>query len=174
MNVKFFREINTLVTREFTTSSFSVIFKQNTFNEFIRKRQFDIIDVISSVGGIFGLLAGFSLLSFIEIFYWATLRILSTKTKMKNSKVFPVQRNEISQDQKLKIFIRNYLEESSIHSFYYIATAKWVDKIFWIITFTVSMYFCGKLCIEVEEKVPNSRVVALEDSFSFEGNVSNG
>ena len=63
--------------------------------------------------------------------------------------------------------------QSSIHSFNYIATARWVKKLFWIIVFVSSMFFCGKLIKQVDEKIPNSRVISLEDSPSFEGKVCN-
>ena len=35
-----------------------------------------LVDYISSVGGLFGLFLGFSLLSFMEIFYWLGLNFI--------------------------------------------------------------------------------------------------
>ena len=38
--------------------------------EYERSLKMTEIDFISSLGGVFGLFLGFSLLSFVEIFYW--------------------------------------------------------------------------------------------------------
>ena len=46
------------------------IFKNTTFAEYERSKRMTPIDFVSSLGGLFGLLLGFSLLSFVEILYW--------------------------------------------------------------------------------------------------------
>ena len=42
----------------------------NLFKEYERSQRMTIIDFISSLGGVFGLFLGFSLISFVEIIYW--------------------------------------------------------------------------------------------------------
>ena len=44
-------------------------------SEFERSIRVTPIEFISSLGGLFGLCLGFSIISFIEIFYWGTVRI---------------------------------------------------------------------------------------------------
>ena len=39
------------------------------------------IDFVSQLGGLFGLCLGFSLISFIEIFYWCSLRLFRNCTQ---------------------------------------------------------------------------------------------
>ena len=41
-----------------------------TFAEYERSKRMTPIDFVSSLGGLFGLFLGFSLLSFVEILYW--------------------------------------------------------------------------------------------------------
>ena len=42
----------------------------NIFSEYERSLKMTEIDLISSLGGVFGLFLGFSLMSFVEIVYW--------------------------------------------------------------------------------------------------------
>ena len=41
-----------------------------------KNNDFCLVDYISSVGGLFGLFLGFSLLSFLEIVYWLGLNLI--------------------------------------------------------------------------------------------------
>lgn len=52
-------------------------FKDESFYPLRRSRQFAITDFFCNVGGVSGLFAGISVLSFIEIFYFFTFRIIS-------------------------------------------------------------------------------------------------
>ena len=44
--------------------------KKLSHAEYQRSEKMTIIDFISSLGGLFGLFLGFSLMSFVEIIYW--------------------------------------------------------------------------------------------------------
>lgn len=59
----------------FTHLSFR--FGVEDFNPMHRKRRFTVIDFLSYFGGVFGLFAGISVLSFFEIFYFFTLRLVA-------------------------------------------------------------------------------------------------
>ena len=48
-----------------------------------------IIDLISQLGGLFGLCLGFSFISFIEIFYWITIRLCRNIVKGVEKGSFP-------------------------------------------------------------------------------------
>lgn len=94
-----------------------VSFKNDKFNHLIRKQHFNELDVLSYVGGLLGLFAGFSVLSFIELFYWFTIRSFLEKFNKLTSKVTYLneQNPRAGQVIKLKTFLVNYFKESSIH-----------------------------------------------------------
>ena len=50
-------------------------FESNTAFEFERRSRMTVIDFISQVGGLLGLCMGFSLVSFVELVYWFTIRM---------------------------------------------------------------------------------------------------
>lgn len=52
-------------------------FKDGSFNPLRRSRRFLITDLFSCIGGVLGLFAGISVLSFIELFYFLILRTFS-------------------------------------------------------------------------------------------------
>jgi len=57
-------------------SSIKINFKEKEFVTLQRIRQFTILDFLSYIGGLLGLFAGISVLSFFEIFYFFTLRLI--------------------------------------------------------------------------------------------------
>lgn len=72
--LKLFKINAIFIFRSFnTTLAFN--FKDSEYFAQFRYRPFKIIDFLSYVGGIFGLFAGISVLSFFEIFYFFTLRL---------------------------------------------------------------------------------------------------
>jgi hypothetical protein len=92
-------------------------FKNNAFNQLIRKQQFDTLDFLSFVGGILGLFAGFSALSFVELIYWFTIRAVIGNCKKIDTKVYPI---DVIAERKSKIArvfdsFLSYFNESSIH-----------------------------------------------------------
>lgn len=63
-------------------------YKKSTYNPLVRKKQFDIVDFLSFLGGTMGLLMGFSVLSFFEMIYWLGIRTLM-KILKRSSKIQP-------------------------------------------------------------------------------------
>ncbi|KAG5867983.1 hypothetical protein JTB14_023134 [Gonioctena quinquepunctata] len=57
-------------------SYFQIFFKRNQFVTMDRNELFGATDFLANFGGLLGLFVGFSLLSLIEMFYYATLRIM--------------------------------------------------------------------------------------------------
>lgn len=53
----------------------NIFFGKPTTIEYERIKRMTAIDFISSVGGLFGLCLGFSLISFFEILYWFIIRL---------------------------------------------------------------------------------------------------
>lgn len=65
------------VLRLKNVAQLSFKFSDETFNPMRRIRLFTVNDFFSYVGGVLGLFAGISVLSFFEIFYFFTLRVVS-------------------------------------------------------------------------------------------------
>jgi hypothetical protein len=122
------------------------------------------------VGGILGLFAGISLLSIVEIIYWIVFKIFNI-LRSNSSKVRPfanaIENDPVKSNQELKEF----LVSSSIHGFFYLVKLNWPKRIFWILSFFLSMAKCVVMIMEVRDKVPNSRTVAFDDQNKFIENV---
>ena len=102
--------------KELTTGGY-IKFKNNVFNQLVRKQQFDKLDFLSFVGGILGLFAGFSALSFVELIYWFTIRVLIVNCKKIDKKVHPIEVIAKKDSKIARIFdsFLSYFNESSIH-----------------------------------------------------------
>jgi len=50
-------------------------FSKPTTLEYRRSENMRLIDFVSQIGGLFGLCLGFSIISFIELFYWISIRL---------------------------------------------------------------------------------------------------
>lgn len=66
-------------------TTFVLRFKDSDFDSMRRRLQFSIIDICSCIGGLLGLFAGISLLSFFEIFYLLTMRALTNHLMRRKS-----------------------------------------------------------------------------------------
>jgi hypothetical protein len=82
---------------------------------------------LSFVGGLLGLFAGFSALSFIELIYWFPIRMTLKLINRRSTKVFPFHGNFEKIQRKFK-FLFDYFENSSIHGVNYFADSKLFDK----------------------------------------------
>merc|ERR1711963_1235143 len=52
----------------------NIFFGKETVMEYERSIKMGPVDFIASLGGLFGLFLGFSIVSFVEIFYWLVVR----------------------------------------------------------------------------------------------------
>ena len=104
-------------------------FKKDNINHFIHKQLYDVLDLLSYAGGLLGLFAGFSLLSFIELIYWFTVRAVM-KSFNRSTRVHPFNEDQDGQGIfiKLKHMTRDFLKNSSIHGLRYISKRKIIDK----------------------------------------------
>ena len=64
----------------------NIFFGKPTTIEYERIKRMTAIDFISSVGGLFGLCLGFSLISFFEILYWFIIRLGRNLLRQENEK----------------------------------------------------------------------------------------
>lgn len=101
---------------------FYVNFRNQLYNQLIRKKQFDEIDFISYCGGLLGLLTGFSLLSAFELIYWMILKIF-TKLGNSSTRVYPMKKEE----KKEKLLLE-FLENSSVHGVNYFTKENKIER----------------------------------------------
>lgn len=57
-------------------SEIRVLFKTRYFFPLVMRKQLENLDYLSYIGGLLGLLAGISMLSFIEVIYYSSIQIL--------------------------------------------------------------------------------------------------
>jgi hypothetical protein len=108
-----------------------VSFQNDKVNNLVRKQQFNELDFLSYIGGLLGLFAGFSVLSFVELVYWFLIRICLDKIRRVSSKVVPLIRVPTLRSSRLDNFgkqVKNYLQESSIHGLSYISDGKFIQR----------------------------------------------
>jgi hypothetical protein len=86
-----------------------------------RKKNFSMIDILSYIGGMLGLLSGFSFISIVEVAYIFVLKPIMSLKCLRSNKVRPKTENQL---ERKKNFVAEYLTESSIHSFYYFVNEK--------------------------------------------------
>ena len=58
------------------------------------------IDFVSQLGGLFGLCLGFSLISFIELFYWFSVRLIRNFVSQKSTSVTDPELSEIEAEYR--------------------------------------------------------------------------
>ena len=109
---------------------FQVQYKTNSVNQFIRKKQFTIVDFLSFVGGLLGLFAGFSALSFVELIYWFTIRVFIENYKKTDTRVHPMDEpeREDSKLAKIKASVQSYFSESSVHGMGHISEKSRINR----------------------------------------------
>ncbi|CAO1403765.1 unnamed protein product [Diamesa tonsa] len=151
-------------------------FQKNEFFSVIRKKQFSKTDFISYCGGILGLFAGISVLSFIELIYYFTIRVVGD---WKRSKVVPIANIESLQSfpkqaenkimKTLKTYTLKYFKGTSIHGFNYSvdSTRSLFERFFWTAVIFVSSLACIYMFYELIDKIQSNPIV---DNLSDEAN----
>lgn len=93
----------------------------------LRTLKLQSVEFLSNVGGILGLMVGCSSLSLIEFVYFISIR--SVSDQLNKNKVSSEQPESFKKaPSKLKSFILEYLNNSSIHSASHIANRNWFEK----------------------------------------------
>jgi hypothetical protein len=108
-----------------------VSFVSENVGNFIRKQQFNELDFLSYIGGLLGLFAGFSVLSFVELVYWFSIRVFLQRIRRASSTVVPLIRVPTLSSSRLDNFgkqVKNYLQESSIHGLSYLSDGQFIQR----------------------------------------------
>ncbi|CAO1411521.1 unnamed protein product [Diamesa tonsa] len=143
----------------FEKVEFNVIFKENDFLSVIRRKQFSGVEVLSFVGGLLGLFAGFSALSFVEVIYYFTIRVGFIYNQ--RNKVHLIKNGKFkNKDARIvKDIWKEYLAASSIHGLNASGAKNWMLKMFWFVSFCASMIACGLLIQELYIKFKDFPIV---------------
>jgi hypothetical protein len=97
--------------------SFTIVkFRSISYFPYMLKRQFTEIDFIAYTGGAFGLFLGISIMSFIEVFYYFTIRLLFAyvRDKRKFRKVQDLTKVLDTTKSKLS-YVKFYFSISTVH-----------------------------------------------------------
>jgi hypothetical protein len=108
-----------------------VLFNENYIFPSVRIAKYQFVEFMSSVGGILGLMIGCSLLSLIEFGYFIVIRPISDRftAKTNQNRVVPLNHEQsVVIPSKLKSFVVEFLNNSSIHASIYIAKRNWFEK----------------------------------------------
>jgi hypothetical protein len=129
----------------------------NYFNAFIKYQSISFADFLASIGGIVGLIAGVSVISFVELLYYLIVYCLSFRQSKRifrrvHPEIFEESsgRNILNQNHAIfqcSQYFFKFIKESSIHGLIY--TTKKSEhiygRIFWIVFMLVSTFACSYL-----------------------------
>jgi Amiloride-sensitive sodium channel len=108
--------VTTFDYRDYMNGSLvNVYFNSFEFFPHILQQQFTLIDFISYTGGALGLFLGFSVLSFVEILYYFSVRVVCfrlTKRKVSSSGKMDGKKSKADKSRK---FLLSFYQNSSIH-----------------------------------------------------------
>ena len=112
--------------------SLKVKFREKEFFSLIRRKQLSSVEILSFVGGLLGLFAGFSVLSLMEAFYYFVIRVGYNIYSQKN-KVHPIiiSKNKVKEFkivENVKLFVNEYLAASTIHGLKADGCKNWFSK----------------------------------------------
>lgn len=137
------------------------MYEKNFFYPLVKHRAYDFSEYVASVGGLLGLIAGISTVSFIELGFHM-VRALTSKALVK---VHPRRRkieitreafvnNEKSCLHKGFEYFSDFMKSSSIHGFSYTTSKQFgvIEKLFWSACVITSTIFCVILVTETTKR----------------------
>jgi Amiloride-sensitive sodium channel len=132
-----------------------IFYKNDKFNPFILRRQFTELDFFSYTGGALGLFLGFSVLSFIEIIYYLTIRICFEKYRLRRVGVQGL--TEVSRSN----YVQDYFASSSIHGMNHVIFKRrhFIERAFWFLLVCTSLIYCVISTINIHQNYSNAPIV---------------
>jgi uncharacterized membrane protein len=121
----------------------------------VLKRQFTELDFFSYTGGALGLFLGFSILSFIEIIYYFTIRICFEKLRQR--KVHPADTVKESPSN----YIVNYFNSSSIHGMNQVVFKHRhsIEKLIWLTLLVIALIYSGIVAVGIYDNYQNASII---------------
>lgn len=121
-------EVNKFLLRNFSSTFSRVLisFKEELFTPSRRLEYYNLNQFLANSGGLFGLFMGASLLSFIELLYYFTLRVFFTRRKQNqiqgvnnNTSLLQEQRNRKMELLNKSFAISTYYHNTSQFEWYF-------------------------------------------------------
>jgi Amiloride-sensitive sodium channel len=148
---------------------FTIDLVNDAYYPLVKVQSLTFADFLSNVGGFMGLLAGISVLSFVEFFYHAMKQIKSNKKRV-HSSVDQQMQTEISKRKHalyelMKYFVK-FLKNSDMHGLPYITdtTQSRRGRVFWAVLVLLSFGFCSLMIRDLSELADRSPVATRIDS----------
>jgi hypothetical protein len=114
---------------DFGTAQFKIRFKEQQISVLKKRVQMNSVELLSFVGGLLGLFAGFSFISLVEFVYIFFLKFLCfgrlprfNLKCCKNTVEPDGSSDRTGQEKAFKSYIMLYMKESSVHSFNFISS----------------------------------------------------
>ena len=103
-------------TRKDNFDSMTIVkFRSITFFPYILRRQFTEIDFIAYTGGAFGLFLGVSILSFVEIIYYSTIKMIFNWMRDRKKRMKIGFEDAIVTEETKKNYVMYYFSISTVH-----------------------------------------------------------
>jgi hypothetical protein len=120
---------HTFSENDYGTATFTIKFKEQQISVLKKRVQMNSVELLSFVGGLLGLFAGFSFISLVEFVYIFFLKFLCFEKlprfnpKCCKNTVQPVGISDrFSRAKVFRSYIMFYMKESSVHSFNFISS----------------------------------------------------
>jgi Amiloride-sensitive sodium channel len=138
------------------SSELMIYYKNDRFNPLIMKRQFTELDLVSYTGGALGLFLGFSVVSFIEIIYYFTIRLFFEKLRLRRVEV--LGHRGISESNLFK----QYLTSSSIHGMNQMTHKRRhvFERVIWSLVVSIALVYSAIVIYQMYQHYENAPIVA--------------
>ncbi|KAJ2952351.1 hypothetical protein O0L34_g4636 [Tuta absoluta] len=173
-------------------SEMDVYFKHSHFISMRRSELFGVTEFMANCGGLLGLFLGFSFLSLVEIFYFATISgvfggdivtptkttvaVITTAEQVVKTYGDVCLRKSRRKRQKLLMLelLYEYAKNTTLHGLGYIVEKglHYVERVFWFVTFFLSLAMCFLLIRNVWAKwITSPVIVSFSEKFVSVGDV---
>lgn len=132
-------------------------FEENYFYPYVKHRSFLLSDFLGSIGGLMGLLAGISVISLIEIFYYFFSETFSSRPKRRvdliNIKASQERRQAFEEKHicyQLSKYVMEFTGASSVHGFPF-TTERAHNRLFWFVVVLFCLGACSYLIIDAKK-----------------------
>jgi Amiloride-sensitive sodium channel len=132
-----------------------------------RRERYGPTDFLANCGGFLGLFLGISVISFVEIVYFSTIRLWCTLKKPRKSIIDRTDTIDL-QDYRshsylkvIKDLIADYSNKTTIQGVNYVAdtTLSMIERSWWAILVVISTFCCGSLILDVVESYDQSPII---------------
>lgn len=147
----------------------AVRFKSGDHFPIVRRKHFTVTEIFAFIGGLLGLFLGISAISFAEVI---NLMLQPVFKKLSSYGCFgkrspclrKKRKTRFAIFSKAKSYLSFFLNESSIHSFNFMANASTCfESIFWLLSFCFSMTGCAFMIIQLHQAMDFKTITLIID-----------